>query len=46
MKIHADPIAQYHYMHFFRIANGKMVEHWALRDDLGFLQQIGVFPPS
>jgi predicted ester cyclase len=34
------------HIHLFRIANGKMVEHWALRDDLGFLQQIGVFPPA
>ena len=34
------------HIHLFRIANGKMVEHWALRDDLGFLQQIGMFPPA
>jgi predicted ester cyclase len=34
------------HIHLFRIANGKMVEHWALRDDLGFLQQIGVFLPA
>jgi len=32
------------HIHIFRIANGKMVEHWAIRDDLSFLQQIGLFP--
>ncbi len=25
-----------------RIKDGKMIEHWANRDDLGFLQQIGL----
>jgi predicted ester cyclase len=28
-----------------RIANGKLVEKWAEKDILGFLQQIGVIPP-
>ena len=28
-----------------RIANGKLVEKWAEKDVLGFLQQIGVMPP-
>jgi steroid delta-isomerase-like uncharacterized protein len=27
-----------------RIANGKIVEHWAKRDDLGLLQQLGAIP--
>jgi hypothetical protein len=27
-----------------RIANGKLVEKWAEKDVLGFLQQIGVIP--
>lgn len=28
-----------------RIADGKLVEKWAEKDVLGFLQQIGVIPP-
>jgi len=28
-----------------RIADGKLVEHWANLDMLGFLQQLGVLPP-
>ena len=28
-----------------RIADGKIVEHWAEKDTLGFLQQLGVLPP-
>ncbi len=29
----------------FQIANGKIVEHWANQDDLGFYQQLGLTPP-
>jgi predicted ester cyclase len=29
-------------VHIFRIADGKIVEHWAVRDDLGMMQQLGV----
>jgi predicted ester cyclase len=28
-----------------RIANGKIVEHWATFDQFGLLQQLGVVPP-
>jgi steroid delta-isomerase-like uncharacterized protein len=31
-------------VHVFRIANGKAVEHWAGRDDIGFMRQLGVGP--
>jgi steroid delta-isomerase-like uncharacterized protein len=31
-------------MHIIRFADGKAVEHWAVRDDLGLLQQLGVIP--
>jgi steroid delta-isomerase-like uncharacterized protein len=29
----------------FRFSNGKIVESWAARDDLGTLKQLGHFPP-
>ena len=29
----------------FRFANGKIVESWAARDDLGVLKQLGHWPP-
>lgn len=31
--------------HMFRLANGKIVEHWAVRDDFGMFQQLGAIPP-
>jgi predicted ester cyclase len=31
-------------IHMFRIADGKIAEHWAARDDLGMLRQLGVLP--
>jgi predicted ester cyclase len=31
-------------IHIFRIAEGKLVEHWATRDDLGLLEQLGGLP--
>ena len=30
--------------HWFRVSGGKVAEHWALRDDLGLLKQLGVLP--
>ena len=32
--------------HWFRIEDGKVVEHWANRDDLGQAQQLGWVPPT
>jgi predicted ester cyclase len=32
--------------HWFRIADGRIVEHWANRDDLGMGRQVGWIPPS
>jgi len=30
--------------HWFRVVDGKVAEHWAVRDDLGMMQQLGVMP--
>lgn len=32
-------------MHIFRVADGKIVEHWGEFDSLGLLVQLGAFPP-
>ncbi len=32
------------FMHLFRVTNAMIVEHWACRDDLGLLVQLGAFP--
>jgi len=32
------------HVHWFRVASGKVVEHWAVRNDLGMMQQLGVMP--
>lgn len=32
--------------HWIRVAEGKMIEHWANRDDLGMAEQLGWVPPS
>ncbi len=32
--------------HWLRIADGKMIEHWANRDDLGTAKQLGWVPPT
>ena len=33
-------------IHIFRFADGKLVEAWANRDDLGLMQQLGTIPAS
>ena len=32
--------------HWFRIEDGKIIEHWANRDDLGMGKQVGWVPPT
>ncbi|MCL5951837.1 MAG: ester cyclase [Chloroflexi bacterium] len=32
------------HMHAFRIADGKIAEHWAARDDLALLEELGGLP--
>ena len=34
------------HMHFVRFRDGKAVEHWGVRDELGMMQQMGVMPAS
>src|SRR5574340_1636751 len=31
-------------LHIIRFVEGKIVEHWAVRDDLGLMQQLGIVP--
>src|SRR5262249_44613941 len=37
------PFAVQH-IHIFRLRDGKIAEHWAVRDDLGMMQQTGAIP--
>jgi predicted ester cyclase len=30
-----------HHVHIYRIVEGKITEHWALRDDISMLRQLG-----
>ena len=30
--------------HWLRVAEGKVAEHWAVRDDLGMMRQMGIIP--
>jgi predicted ester cyclase len=32
--------------HWFRLADGKVIEHWANRDDIGTAMQLGWIPPT
>ena len=32
------------HMHFVRFEDGKAMEHWGVRDDLGMMQQLGLMP--
>ena len=33
------------FLHLFRVTNGKTTEHWAHRDDIDLLRQVGAWPP-
>ncbi len=39
----AGPVA-WTYIHIWRVVDGIVVEHWACRDDVGLLRQIGAWP--
>ena len=32
------------HMHFVRLRDGKAIEHWGVRDDVGMMRQLGTFP--
>jgi predicted ester cyclase len=32
------------FVHIWRVKDGKLVEHWACRDDLGLLHQLAAWP--
>jgi predicted ester cyclase len=34
-----------HQSHWFRVEGGKLAEHWATRDDLPMLLQLGLIQP-
>ena len=34
------------HIHWYKMRDGKIVDHHAVRDDLGMMQQLGVLPPS
>ncbi|MDE1853287.1 MAG: ester cyclase [Thaumarchaeota archaeon] len=34
-------ISSVQHIHLFRVVDGKIVEHWANRDDLGAARQVG-----
>ena len=34
------------HIHIYRLAEGKIAEHWVVRDDLGMMQQIGAITAS
>jgi len=34
------------FIHVWRVANGQIVEHWATRDDVGLLVQLGAGPQT
>jgi predicted ester cyclase len=34
------------FIHIWRVEDDQIVEHWACRDDLGLLHQIGAWPSA
>lgn len=34
------------HIHIFRVVDGKVHEHWACRDDLGMMREVGALPPT
>ena len=36
----------YQYVHFFRFEDGRVAEHWSVRDDMTLMRQLGVIPAA
>ena len=34
------------FIHIWRVRDGRIAEHWACRDDLGLLRQLGAWSPD
>jgi hypothetical protein len=34
------------HIHWYKVRNGKIVEHTANRDDIGMMRQLGLLPPA
>jgi predicted ester cyclase len=34
------------HMHIYRLSEGKIAEHWVVRDDLGMMLQVGAITPD
>ena len=34
------------HIHWYKLRNGKIVEHYATRDDIGMTRQLGLLPPT
>lgn len=41
-----DADVSWTFIHIWRVVDGVIIEHWACRDDVGLLHQIGAWPPS
>jgi predicted ester cyclase len=39
------PVA-WEFIHIWRVRDGRLAEHWACRDDLGLLRQLGAWSPD
>ena len=37
-------VVAYDYVHIVRFRGGKVVEHWAVRDDMTLMRQLGALP--
>ena len=33
------------HIHWYKLRDGKIIEHYACRDDIGMMQQLGLLPP-
>lgn len=44
VPVSGNPV-EWTYIHIWRVEDGKIVEHWACRDDVAVLAQVGAWPP-